>query len=125
MVADSKVFTLEGKALKLDTAADVEAHLKPLRDMDDVEEVRLQGNTIGIEAAAALADVLKTKKTLKVCLFHQQLCAQLKLAFTNISPFRSLTLPTSSPVACFPRFQPPFLPSLLLSLSFQTSTPLT
>lgn len=69
MVADSKVFTLEGKALKLDTAADVEAHLKPLRDMDDVEEVRLQGNTIGIEAAAALADVLKTKKTLKVCLF--------------------------------------------------------
>lgn len=69
MVADSKVFTLEGKALKLDTAADVEAHLKPLRDMQDVEEVRLQGNTIGIEASAALADVLKTKKTLQVCLF--------------------------------------------------------
>lgn len=68
MVVHSKVFTLEGKALKLDTAADVEAHLKPLRDMEDVEEVRLQGNTIGIEAAAALADVLKTKKTLKVCL---------------------------------------------------------
>lgn len=67
MVADSKVFTLEGKALKLDTAADVEAHLKPLRDMEDVEEVRLQGNTIGIDAAAALADVLKTKKTLQVC----------------------------------------------------------
>lgn len=67
MVADSKVFTLEGKALKLDTAADVEAHLKPLRDMEDVEEVRLQGNTIGIEAAAALADVLKTKTSLQVC----------------------------------------------------------
>ena len=125
MVADSKVFTLEGKALKLDTAADVEAHLKPLRDMDNVEEVRLQGNTIGIEAAAALADVLKTKKTLKVCLFQLQLCAQPKLAFTNTPSFRSPTWPTSSPVACFPRFQPPFPPFSLLFLSFQTSTPLT
>lgn len=67
MTSDSKIFSLEGKALKLDTAADVEPHVKALREMQDVEEVRLEGNTIGIEAAAALADVLKSKKTLQVC----------------------------------------------------------
>jgi Ran GTPase-activating protein 1 len=66
MANDSKVFSLEGKGLKLDTATDVEPHIKPLREMEDVEEVRLQGNTVGIEAAAALADVLKSKKTLQV-----------------------------------------------------------
>jgi Ran GTPase-activating protein 1 len=66
MANDTKVFSLEGKGLKLDTAADVEPHIKPLREMEDVEEVRLQGNTVGIEAAAALADILKTKKTLQV-----------------------------------------------------------
>lgn len=66
MANDTKVFSLEGKGLKLDTAADVEPHIKALREMEDVEEVRLQGNTVGIEAAAALADILKTKKTLQV-----------------------------------------------------------
>lgn len=66
-MADSKIFTLEGKALKLDTAADVEPHFKALREMENVEEIRLQGNTIGIEAAAAIADILKTKKSLQVC----------------------------------------------------------
>ena len=69
-MADAKIFTLEGKALKLDTAADVEPHCKTLRELENVEEIRLQGNTIGIEAAAALAEVLKTKKTLQVCLLH-------------------------------------------------------
>lgn len=75
MGADSKLFTLEGKSLKLDTAADAEPHIKALREMQDVEEVRLQGNTIGIEAAAALAEVLKTKKTLKV--YPLSLCDEL------------------------------------------------
>lgn len=63
----TKVFSLEGKALKLDTAADVEQHIKALREMDDVEEIRLQGNTLGIEACKVLGEVLETKKTLQVC----------------------------------------------------------
>ena len=66
MANASKAFSLEGKGLKLNTADDVEPHIKALRDMEDVEEVHLQGNTVGIEAAAALADVLRTKKTLQV-----------------------------------------------------------
>ncbi|KAL5596979.1 uncharacterized protein BROUX77_006927 [Berkeleyomyces rouxiae] len=60
-----KIFSLEGKGLKLDSAADIEPHIAPLRQMADVEEVRLLGNTLGIEACKALGEVLATKKTLK------------------------------------------------------------
>ncbi|RDL38463.1 putative Ran GTPase-activating protein 1 [Venustampulla echinocandica] len=62
----SKIFSLEGKGLKLDTAADVETHIKPLREMEDIEEVRLLGNTLGVEACKVLGEVLETKKTLQV-----------------------------------------------------------
>jgi Ran GTPase-activating protein 1 len=69
----TKVFSLEGQALKLDTAADVEQHIKSLREMDDVVEVRLQGNTLGIEACKVLGEVLETKKTLQVRLDRRYL----------------------------------------------------
>ncbi|KAI8947111.1 RNI-like protein [Xylaria longipes] len=66
MATDPKVFSLEGKGLKLDTAEDLEAHIGPLRAMQDVEEVRVLGNTLGIGACKLLGEVLATKKTLKV-----------------------------------------------------------
>ncbi|QPH00602.1 hypothetical protein C2857_004368 [Epichloe festucae Fl1] len=68
MASSDKIFTLEGRGLKLDSAADVEAHIKDLRD-NDVEEVRLLGNTLGVEACKALGEVLATKKNLKVANF--------------------------------------------------------
>jgi Ran GTPase-activating protein 1 len=61
----SKVFSLRGQALKLDTAADLEKHIKPLQDSTDVEEVHIEGNTIGVEASQSLATILETKTTLK------------------------------------------------------------
>lgn len=75
MATSLKLFTLEGKGLKLDTAADVEPHIKSLRSMSDVEEIRLQGNTLGVEACKVLGEVLETKKTLQVshCLPSTQL----------------------------------------------------
>ncbi len=66
MASSTKVFSLEGQVLKLDTAADVERHIAALRAMDDVEEVRLQGNTLGVEACQLLGEVLATKKNLQV-----------------------------------------------------------
>ncbi|KAK1780552.1 hypothetical protein QBC45DRAFT_104147 [Copromyces sp. CBS 386.78] len=66
MAASTKVFSLEGKGLKLDTAEDLEAHIAPLRAMDDVEEVRLLGNTLGVGACKLLGEVLATKKSLRV-----------------------------------------------------------
>ncbi|PNY22671.1 Ran GTPase-activating protein 1 [Tolypocladium capitatum] len=65
MADGNKVFSLEGKGLKLDTAADVAAHIAPLR-ANDIEEVRLLGNTLGVEACKLLGEVLATKKNLKV-----------------------------------------------------------
>jgi len=65
-MTSAEVFSLEGKGLKLDTAADAEPHIKALRDNNAVEEIRLGGNTLGVEACEALAKVLKTKKSLQV-----------------------------------------------------------
>lgn len=65
MTANTKIFSLEGKGLKLDTAADIEAHIKALRE-NDIEEIRLQGNTLGVEACKVLGEVLETKKSLQV-----------------------------------------------------------
>lgn len=66
-MADSKkIFSLESKGLKLDTEADLEPHIIALRAKDDVEEVRILGNTLGIGACKLLGEVLATKKSLKV-----------------------------------------------------------
>ena len=65
-MASNKIFSLEGKGLKLDTAQDIELHIKDLKGNNDVEEVRLLGNTLGIGASEALAKVLETKKKLQV-----------------------------------------------------------
>uniref|UniRef100_A0A060T6X8 ARAD1C17160p n=1 Tax=Blastobotrys adeninivorans TaxID=409370 RepID=A0A060T6X8_BLAAD len=59
-----KTFSLEGKALKLDTEADIAPHLEGLTT--DVTKVVFKGNTIGVEASQALADKLKTLKDLEV-----------------------------------------------------------
>ncbi|ORY56664.1 uncharacterized protein BCR38DRAFT_450844 [Pseudomassariella vexata] len=67
--ASTKVFSLEGKGLKLDTANDLEAHIAPLRSMGDVEEVRILGNTLGVEACKLLGEVLATKKSLHTANF--------------------------------------------------------
>lgn len=67
-MAGSKVFSLEGKGLKLTAAEDIEPHIKELKDNPDVEEVHFLGNTLGIRASEALAKVLETKKKLQVCL---------------------------------------------------------
>ncbi|KAK8126287.1 ran GTPase activating protein 1 [Apiospora kogelbergensis] len=65
MAAFTKVFSLEGKALKLNTAEDLEAHIADLRSMEDVEEVKILGNTLGVGACKRLGEVLATKKSLQ------------------------------------------------------------
>ncbi|KAF2729664.1 RNI-like protein [Polyplosphaeria fusca] len=76
-MSESKVFSLEGKGLKLDSAEDIEQHIKSLKDNPDVEEVRFLGNTLGIGASEALAKVLETKKELQVANFADIFTARL------------------------------------------------
>lgn len=61
----TKVFSLQGKGLKLDSRSDIEPHLKNV-DPTVIEEIHLGGNTVGIGAAEALAEFLKKTTTLKV-----------------------------------------------------------
>jgi Ran GTPase-activating protein 1 len=68
MAAD-RIFSLEGKGLKLDTAEDIAPHIQPLKRSADVTEVRFLGNTLGIGASEALAEVLASKTTLEVANF--------------------------------------------------------
>ncbi|KAF4948703.1 hypothetical protein FSARC_13668 [Fusarium sarcochroum] len=68
MASSDKVFSLEGKSLKLDTAEDLEPHIAPLRSQD-VEEVRILGNTLGVGACKLLGEVLATKKNLRIANF--------------------------------------------------------
>ncbi|WVW84668.1 hypothetical protein I302_106702 [Kwoniella bestiolae CBS 10118] len=62
----SKTFSILGKNLKANTAADLQPYLSELEGMDDVEEVHFGANSLGVEACQAIAEVLKGKKNLKV-----------------------------------------------------------
>ena len=61
----TKVFSLQGKSFKLDSRLDIEPHLRGI-DPTVVEEIHLGGNTIGVEAAKALAEFLEKTTVLKV-----------------------------------------------------------
>jgi Ran GTPase-activating protein 1 len=62
----SKTFSILGKNIKANSAADLEPYLTELKELQDVEEVHFGGNSLGVEACQAIAEVLKTKSTLKV-----------------------------------------------------------
>ncbi len=66
MASSTKIFSLEGRGLKLDSAADLEPHIASLRSSNDLEEVHILGNTLGVGACQLLGEVLATKKTLRV-----------------------------------------------------------
>lgn len=95
-MASSNIFSLEGKSLKLDTAADIEPHIQPLKDNADVEEVLLLGNTLGVGACESLAEVLKTKKNLRHAnladIYTGRLLAEIPLALEALLQ-ALLTLP--------------------------------
>ena len=59
--SSSRVFSILGKNLKANTTAELEPYLTQLKELDGVEEVHLGGNSLGVEACEAIAEVLKTK----------------------------------------------------------------
>ncbi|KAJ1673718.1 Ran GAP Rna1 [Spiromyces aspiralis] len=64
--SDSRIFSIEGRGLTLTTAEDIKEWIEAIHNVQDLEEIRLNGNTIGVEAAEALAQVLNSKPTLRV-----------------------------------------------------------
>jgi Ran GTPase-activating protein 1 len=82
-MSGAKIFSLEGKGLKLTTAEDIEPHIQDLKSNNQVEEIKFLGNTLGVEASKALAEVLETKKTLKVYMLHQASRLHLQTILTH------------------------------------------
>ncbi|BCR91460.1 GTPase-activating protein RNA1 [Aspergillus chevalieri] len=87
-MAPPKVFSLEGKGLKLDTAEDMEAHIQPLLEGADFTEVRLGGNTLGVAASERLASALSAQKNLEVAeladIFTSRLLSEIPQALTAL-----------------------------------------
>lgn len=87
-MAPPKVFSLEGKGLKLDSAADIEAHISPLLESTDYTEVRLGGNTFGVPASERLASALSAQKNLQVAeladIFTSRLLNEIPQALTAL-----------------------------------------
>ncbi|KAL2917241.1 Ran GAP Rna1 [Polyrhizophydium stewartii] len=67
-----------GRGLKLHTASDVADFVAEIAALDDLEEVRLGGNSFGVEAARAIAAALKPKNSLKVVGFSDMFTGRLK-----------------------------------------------
>ncbi|KAG8820088.1 hypothetical protein FRC17_010256 [Serendipita sp. 399] len=68
-MSTTKVYSIHGKGLKLNTREDIEPYLAELKGIPDVEEIHIGGNTLGAPACQALADVLKGLKSLRVANF--------------------------------------------------------
>ncbi|KAJ5114859.1 Ran GTPase-activating protein 1 [Penicillium alfredii] len=87
-MAPPKIFSLEGKGLKLDSAEDIETHIKPLVESVDYTEIRLGGNTLGVGASERLATVLSTQKNLEVAdladIFTSRLLSEIPPALTSL-----------------------------------------
>lgn len=98
-----KVFSLQGKSLKLDSRSDIESHLKDV-DPTVIEEICLGGNTVGIEAAEALAEFLKKATALKVC--ERPIPGSLRVRKANLHEERSRTLQISLLVDSSPKYPP-------------------
>ncbi|KAL7778908.1 hypothetical protein CFE70_008409 [Pyrenophora teres f. teres 0-1] len=95
-MAGAKVFSIEGKGLKLTTAEDIEPHIQDLKSNDSVEEIKFLGNTLGIGASEALAKVLESKKNLQIAnladIFTSRLLSEIPPALSHLLT-SLLTLP--------------------------------
>ena len=87
-MADTKSFTLEGKGLKLDTEADLKPHVKPLLESDHFTSIRLNGNTLGVPASVALAEILRTQTKLQSAyladIFTSRLLSEIPPALSSL-----------------------------------------
>ncbi|KAJ7022402.1 hypothetical protein C8F04DRAFT_1402378 [Mycena alexandri] len=81
------VLSLEGKALKLNTRADIEPWLANV-DPTKIEEIHFGGNTLGVDASLALAEFLEKTTILKIAdfadIFTGRLISEIPLALTAI-----------------------------------------
>ncbi|KAI8915479.1 hypothetical protein DFJ77DRAFT_370320 [Powellomyces hirtus] len=72
------VFSIEGKTLKLDTADDVKVYTDEIAATEGLTEIRLSGNTFGVEAGRAIAAALKGQYSLKIASLSDMFTSRLR-----------------------------------------------
>ncbi|KAK0152009.1 Ran GTPase-activating protein 1 [Merluccius polli] len=68
----------KGQGRKLDNAQSVEEIVKEIEGFQGLQALRLEGNTIGVEAAQAIAKALETKSQFKCCYWSDMFTGRLR-----------------------------------------------
>ncbi|XP_049627536.1 ran GTPase-activating protein 1 [Suncus etruscus] len=70
--------SFKGKSLKLNTAEDAQEVIKEIEAFEGLEALRLEGNTVGVEAAKVIAKALEKKSELKRCHWSDMFTGRLR-----------------------------------------------
>uniref|UniRef100_H3CHN7 Ran GTPase-activating protein 1 n=1 Tax=Tetraodon nigroviridis TaxID=99883 RepID=H3CHN7_TETNG len=68
----------KGQGRKLDDAHSVEEIVEAIQAFDGLQALRLEGNTIGVEAAKTIAKALETKSEIKCCYWSDMFTGRLR-----------------------------------------------
>ncbi|XP_034750188.1 ran GTPase-activating protein 1a isoform X1 [Etheostoma cragini] len=77
-VVEEGELSYKGQGRKLDDAQSVEEMVKEIQDFEDLQALRLEGNTIGVAAAQAIAKALETKSKFKRCYWSDMFTGRLR-----------------------------------------------
>ncbi|XP_075039099.1 ran GTPase-activating protein 1 [Mixophyes fleayi] len=75
--------SFKGRTLKLNTAQDAEEVIQEIEGFEGLQALRLEGNTVGVEAAKAIAKALENKPDIKRCHWSDMFTGRLR---TEIPP---------------------------------------
>ncbi|XP_063796803.1 ran GTPase-activating protein 1 isoform X2 [Pseudophryne corroboree] len=70
--------SFKGKTLKLNTAQDAEEVIQEIEAYEGLQALRLEGNTIGVEAAKAIAKALEKQSDIKRCHWSDMFTGRLR-----------------------------------------------
>ncbi|KAM8824062.1 ran GTPase-activating protein 1-like [Synchiropus picturatus] len=68
----------KGQGRKLDDAQSVEEIVKEIQDFEGLQALRLEGNTVGVQAAQAIAKALETKSEFQRCYWSDMFTGRLR-----------------------------------------------
>ncbi|XP_042360266.1 ran GTPase-activating protein 1a [Plectropomus leopardus] len=77
-VVEEGELSYKGQGRKLDDAKSAEDMVKEIQDFEDLQALRLEGNTVGVEAAQAIAKALETKSKFKRCFWSDMFTGRLR-----------------------------------------------
>ncbi|XP_065820690.1 ran GTPase-activating protein 1a isoform X1 [Labrus bergylta] len=77
-VEEEGELSYKGQGRKLDDAKSVEEMVKEIEAFEGLQALRLEGNTVGVEAARAIAKALETKNQFKCCHWSDMFTGRLR-----------------------------------------------